>query len=137
MTSPRSVGYAILRATLGFVFLCWGIDKFAYGFLLFAQGVQAEFAKTWLPSSGAYAFTAVLPFLEVTTGAMLITGLYTRTAGALGGILVMILTIGKTIEGNSDTVALNLVYAVAVFLLLHHSGDNLLSLDDWRLRRGR
>jgi thiosulfate dehydrogenase [quinone] large subunit len=135
MISPRSIGYALLRVTLGLVFLGWGVDKFVYGFLQMAQGIQAEFAKTWLPAGGAYAFAVVLPFLEVTAGALLVAGLYTTFAGALAALLMIMLTTGKVIEGNSETVALNLVYAVAIFLLLHHLADNELSLDAWRNKK--
>ncbi|MBI3666643.1 MAG: DoxX family membrane protein [Acidobacteria bacterium] len=90
--------------------------------------------KTFLPPASVYLFAVTLPFFEVTAGSLLILGLFTRFAAALGGLLVTALTIGLTISGDAHGVALNLVYAMALFILLYLVDENELSLDRLRKR---
>ena len=132
MNNPRWLAYAILRVTLGSVFLFYGVGKFVAGVAATAQGFQDGFAKTWLPGASVYAFSFALPFFEVTIGVLLILGLFTRYAAAVAGLLIMALTAGLTIKGSSQDVALNMGYAVALFILLHKIEDNRLSIDGWR-----
>ena len=131
MNNPRCLAYAILRVTLGGVFLFYGVGKFVVGVAVTAHGFQEAFAKTWVPPASVYAFSVVLPFFEVMVGALLILGLFTRLAAAVAGLLIMALTIGLTIKGSSQDVALNMGYAVAVFILLHRVEDNGLAVDRW------
>ncbi len=132
MNNPRWLAYAILRVTLGCVFLFYGVGKFVAGVAATAQGFQDGFAKTWLPGASVYAFSFALPFIEVTVGVLLILGLFTRYAAAVAGLLVMALTSGLTIKGSSTDVAINMGYAVALFILLYQVEDNGLSIDGWR-----
>src|SRR5579859_7335951 len=96
MNNPRWLAYAILRVTLGGVFLFYGVGKFVVGLAATAQWFQDGFAKTWLPPASVYAFSLALPFFEVTIGVLLILGLFTRYAAAVAGLLIMALTIGLT-----------------------------------------
>jgi uncharacterized membrane protein YphA (DoxX/SURF4 family) len=132
MNNPRWLAYAILRLTLGCVFLFYGVGKFVVGVAVTAHGFQEAFAKTWVPPASVYVFSVALPFFEVTAGALLILGLFTRFAAAVAGLLIMALTTGLTIKGNSQDVAMNMGYAVALFILLHRVEDNGLSVDHWR-----
>jgi thiosulfate dehydrogenase [quinone] large subunit len=132
MNNPRWLAYAILRVTLGCVFLFYGVGKFVAGVAATAQGFQEGFAKTWLPGASVYAFSFALPFFEVTVGTLLILGLFTRYAAAVAGLLIMALTAGLTIKGSSQDVAMNIAYAVAVFILLYRIEDNEISVDRWR-----
>ena len=132
MNNPRWLAYAILRVTLGGVFLFYGVGKFVVGLAATAQWFQDSFAKTWVPPASVYAFSLALPFIEVTIGVLLILGLFTRSAVAVAGLLIAALTIGLTIKGSSTDVALNMGYAVALFILLHRIEDNEFSLDRWR-----
>jgi len=125
----RSVAYALLRIAVGFAFLFYGIEKLLGGILPFAQGLEKDFTKTWLPSTTVYLFGLVLPFLEVIIGSLLILGLFTRLAAVFGGIVVIVLTTGLIISGNSGGVAHNLIYSVIFFLLLYHADENSLCLD--------
>ena len=132
MNNPRWLAYAILRITLGGVFLFYGVGKFVAGVAATAQGFQDGFAKTWLPGASVYAFSFALPFFEVTVGTLLILGLFTRFAAAVAGLLIAALTFGLTIKGSSQDVAMNMGYAVALFILLHQVEDNEISVDRWR-----
>jgi thiosulfate dehydrogenase [quinone] large subunit len=132
MIDNRSLAYAILRVTLGAVFLFYGVSKFQTGIVTVAHGMQATFAKTWLPAQAVYLFTLILPFGEVVAGSLLILGWFTRYAAALAALLVLNLTVGLTIVGNSEVVAQNLIYAIGLFILQYLAEHNKLSIDRWR-----
>jgi thiosulfate dehydrogenase [quinone] large subunit len=134
MNNHRQVGYALLRVTFGMIFLTTGIVKFTMGVGAFAAAVQPSFAGK-LPLFLVSPFLYLLPFAEVTVGALLILGLFTRLALVLAGLLLMALTFGKTAVSDSATVAGNLSYILIAFVLLWLSDHNGYSID--RLRRGR
>jgi thiosulfate dehydrogenase [quinone] large subunit len=125
----RRCGYALLRATLGVVFFLYGVGKFLGGPAQFAAGLEKSFSQSFLPGSLVYAFGLVLPYLEVLTGLLLVFGIFTWLGAILAGLLLLPLTAGATIGGQSATVSGNLVFAVCVFLLLHHHEENALALD--------
>lgn len=132
MKDNRSLAYAILRVTIGAIFLFYGISKFQTGIVTVAHGMQVTFAKTWLPSQAIFLFTLVLPFGEVVAGSLLILGWFTQYAAALAALLILCLTVGITVAGNSDGVAQNLIYAIGLFILQYLAEHNKLSVDQWR-----
>lgn len=130
MFTPRVLAFAALRATVGVVFLFFGIGKFSLGLAASAAGIEQMFAKTWLPPAGTHTFAVILPFLEVTIGALLVAGLFTRLALLAAALLMVFLTAGLAVAALSQGVALNMVYALALyFLLTHVADDNRISLD--------
>ncbi len=133
MQNTRALSYAVLRITIGCVFLFFGIGKFVTGVAVTAQGFQHAFAKTWLPEFSVHAFAVCLPFLEVTLGALLILGLFTACVAVFTALLIAMLTIGVVVEGNPQSVILNLTCGVILYLLQLRIEDNQFSLD--RLRR--
>jgi thiosulfate dehydrogenase [quinone] large subunit len=128
----KLLGYALLRATLGFVLFFWGIDKFQMGVSQFAAGLDRQFDKTWLPALLVHAFGFLLPFAEVGLGLLLIVGLFTAWAAALGAVLLILLNTGMQVSGSASTVANNLVYSLILFVLLFTIGQNRFSLDGCR-----
>ena len=65
MRNYRDTAYALLRVTLGVIFLTTGVVKFMFGIGNFAAGLQQEFAGT-LPMLIVTPFAYGLPFVEVT-----------------------------------------------------------------------
>ena len=128
----REIAYALLRVTLGLVFLTTGTVKFMTGVGAFAAGLQQEFAGK-LPAFIVTPFSYALPFAEVTIGALLVLGLFDVVALVLAGLLLMALTFGKVVENDSATVAHNLIYVLINFVLLSFADYNGYSVD--RLRR--
>ena len=126
---PRRLAYAFLRVTTGSVFLFYGIGKLQAGPAHFAAGLAEGFAKTWIPPIAVRVFGFALPFCEVTAGALLVLGFFTRFGIALASLLIVMLTVGQTIAGQSDGVAHNLVYALVLFLLMRHVAENGYALD--------
>lgn len=130
----RECAYALLRATLGIVFLFAGISKFMMGIGTFVSGLQETFAGK-LPMALVLPFGYALPFLEVTAGLLLVAGLFNYFGSVLAGLMMIALIFGKLVEGDAPTVAHNLSYSVIVFLLVWFNDYNGYSLD--RLRRGK
>jgi thiosulfate dehydrogenase (quinone) large subunit len=128
----REAAYALLRVTLGLIFLTTGIVKFVMGIGTFAAGLQQEFSGK-LPMFIVTPFGYALPFMEVTVGALLVLGLFNVIALVLAGLLLMVLTFGKVVENDSATVADNLSYVLIYFVLLWLADYNGYSID--RLRR--
>ena len=131
--NPRSAAYLSMRLTLGFVFLFYGVGKLQTGMTSFGQGLEKDFASTWLPTRAVYVFGVLLPFLEVMVGVLLVLGFLRFFTLAFAGSLVVILTSGLAISGNPGGVAHNLIYALLIFLLLRHFDDDEICLD--RVRR--
>lgn len=126
--------YALLRVTLGLIFLTTGIVKFMMGLTVFAAGLQQEFAGK-LPMFVVIPFSYALPFAEVTLGALLVLGLTNSIVLVLTGLLLMALTFGKVVENDSATVAHNLIYVLITFVLLNFANHNHYSVDGLRRRK--
>src|ERR1041384_53688 len=118
----RSVAYALLRVTLGVVFLFFGVGKFAGGIANFAGGMNEHF-------SGKLPSMFVLPFAEVILGTLILIGLGARIALGLSGLLLIGLTFGTVMLGDAPTVAHNLQYAFINFVLLWFCESNAFSVD--------
>lgn len=84
MNNPREVAYALLRVTVGVMFLFFGIGKFVGGVGNFAAGMAQHFAGK-LPSALVLPFSYALPFAEVTLGALILLGLFNAFAFGLSG----------------------------------------------------
>ena len=129
LISPRHLGYALLRISVGFVIFFWGLRKFIGGYSQFVTGIENQFANSWLPGFAVQIFAYVLPFAEVILGALLILGLFTLYAAALEAIFVMALSTGMQVSGDSATVANNLVYTLILCALVFLVDYNAFSLD--------
>jgi thiosulfate dehydrogenase (quinone) large subunit len=134
MNKHREAAYALLRGTLGVIFLFYGIGKFMGGLGNFAGGMNQRFAGK-LPSALVLPFAYTLPFAEVLIGILLLLGLFSSTALVASGLLLLALTFGTVMLGDVVTVAHNLQYALVNFILLYLVDYNGYSID--RLRRGR
>jgi thiosulfate dehydrogenase (quinone) large subunit len=133
MSKHREIAYALLRVTLGVIFLFFGIGKFVGGIGGFAAGMEQRFAGK-LPSVLVLPFAYALPFMEVLFGALILLGLFNSIALVLSGLLLLALTFGTVMLGDAPTVAHNLQYALVNFVLLWLADYNGYSID--RLRRG-
>ena len=133
MFNHREAAYALLRVTVGVMFLFFGVGKFVGGIGNFAAGMEQRFAGK-LPSALVLPFAYALPFMEVLFGALILLGLFTSVALVLSGLLLLALTFGTVMLGDPPTVAHNVQYALVNFVLLWLADYNGFSID--RLRRG-
>jgi thiosulfate dehydrogenase [quinone] large subunit len=130
----REAAYALLRITMGVIFLFYGIGKFMVGISAFAAGTNQHFAGK-LPSMIVLPFVYILPFGEVVAGLLILVGLFTRIGLMVSGLLLIGLTFGTVILGDPPTVADNLQYALVNFVLLWLVDLNRYSLDTLLIRR--
>jgi len=128
MPRHRAIGFALLRATFGVVFLFAGIGKFTGGLGAFVGGMNQHFSGK-LPAMMVMPFAYVLPFGEVTCGALIVLGLFTRLGLTISGLLLIGLTFGTTMLNDFPTVAHNVQYGLMNFVLLWLSDLNRYSLD--------
>lgn len=133
MNNRREIAYALLRVTLGVVFLFSGVGKFIGGVGNFAAGMEKQFAGK-LPSALVVPFAYALPFMEVLFGALIVLGLFSTVALILSGLLLVALTFGTVMQGEFPTIAHNTQYALVNFVLLWFTDFNGYSVD--RLRSG-
>jgi len=128
MTRYRETGYALLRLTLGIVFLFAGIGKFIGGLGNFVGTMNQHFSGK-LPATMVMPFAYILPFGEVTAGALIALGLFTRLGLTVSGLLLIGLTFGTVMLNDFPTVAHNVQYALVNFVLLWASQYNRYSVD--------
>src|SRR5882672_6130741 len=124
----RESAYALLRITLGVIFLFYGIGKFMGGIGNFVSGMNQHFSGK-LPAVMVMPFAYALPFCEVIAGALILFGLLTRIGLTISGLLLIGLTFGTVMLGDTPTVAHNLQYALVNFVLLWFVDLNRYSLD--------
>jgi thiosulfate dehydrogenase (quinone) large subunit len=132
MKDHRETAYALLRVTLGMVFLFYGIGKFMRGLGSVAGGMQERFAGK-LPMVLVVPFAYSLPFIEVLVGVLILLGLFNSIALVLSSLLLIALTFGMVMLGDTPTVANNLLYVLINFVLLYLAEQNGYSVD--RIRR--
>src|SRR5712691_4301087 len=124
----REAAHALLRITLGVIFLFYGIGKFMGGITSFVGGMNQQFSGK-LPAAMVMPFAYVIPFAETILGALILSGLFTRAALILSGLLLFGLTFGVVILGQAPTVAHNLQYVLVNFVLLWFVDLNRYSVD--------
>lgn len=124
----RETAYALLRITMGVIFLFYGIGKFMGGISNFVGGMNQHFSGK-LPAFMVMPFAYALPFGEVIAGLLILFGLFTRAGLVLSGLLLFGLTFGTVMLGDAPTVAHNLQYALVNFVLLWLVDLNRYSLD--------
>jgi thiosulfate dehydrogenase [quinone] large subunit len=132
----QTLAYAIFRLTLGINILVHGAGRlFNTGAATFAAKTANEFAATPLPHGFVYLFLTALPILETVLGAFITLGLLTRWALALGGLLMTALVFGTALRSDWTTAGIQMIYAIAYYLLLANLPANRFSLDALLRRR--
>jgi thiosulfate dehydrogenase [quinone] large subunit len=124
----RETAYALLRVTMGVIFLFYGIGKFISGVGGFVGTMNQQFSGK-LPAFMVMPFAYFIPFAEVTAGLLILLGLFTRAGLVLSGLLLIGLTFGTVMLGQAPSVAHNLQYGLVNFVLLWLSDLNGYSLD--------
>lgn len=130
----REAAYALLRATLGVIFLFYGIGKFIAGISNFVGNMNQRFSGK-LPAAMVMPFAYAIPFCEVIAGALILFGLFTRGGLLLSGLLLIGLSFGTVMLGDAPTVAHNLQYALSNFVLLWFVHLNRYSIDGLLARK--
>ena len=129
---PDAMAAFLLRFSLGVLFLFTALNKFLapIGFLGVSQKLLDGFKNTYLPTWVVLSYVNVLPFVELSLGAVLLLGLFTREALTGCGLLLISLSFGKVVEQDYQTAAHNFNYVlIGALALWFSSRDNSYSLD--------
>lgn len=118
-TIHKAVAHAVLRLTLGFLFLLYGIAKLRMGSSVFADNLAQQFSKTFMPATLLHLFGSALPTIETVLGALLILGIFTAAALALTATLMLVLSSGLALlPDGGGIIPHNLIFAGLLFALL-------------------
>ena len=135
MIWKRNAAYALVRAVLGVVFLFNGVLKLTGGVENWRGFLRESMADTMLPAALVSAFGAILPYLEISLGALLLIGLFTAQVLVATGGLLIVLTFGTVLQAEDPSiVAHNVFYTVVVGLLLWLESANAWAIDRLRIR---
>jgi thiosulfate dehydrogenase [quinone] large subunit len=132
---PRLRAYALLRFVIGIDLLVHGGIRIWHGPSRFVTWLAGQFAGTPIPRGVVVAFGWPLAFLEFGLGALLVVGLFTREALTLAFLLIAALVFGSSVRQDWPTVGVQIIYALAYFILLTFVDRDELSIDGWRRAR--
>ena len=126
------LAYLLLRIYVGVNLLMHGAARLLSGTGAFVEGLVRAFAPTPLPEPLIRAFGVALTPLELLLGALVLLGAWLRPALVSAMLLMTALTFGTCLRQDWTTVGIQLVYALAYFVLLVRRSDDVFSVD--RLR---
>ena len=127
-------GWALLfaRLVLGLIFFMAGVWKvFTLGPLEHVRKFFLPFSNTFLPVWSLWAVGAVIPFVELVAGVLVILGLWTRAALVALGFVLAVVTFGHLLENPLYEFHTHVIprLAMLLFVLLLPREDDLFSLD--------
>jgi thiosulfate dehydrogenase [quinone] large subunit len=125
-----SLGYLLIRATLGTNILTHGVALIISGPEHFGSMLGQTFRATPLPEWFVVWFGYSLPWIEAIIGLFILFGLLTRFFLAAGALLILVLTFGAGLQQNWEIAGLELIYAAVYGILLAFSGANHYSIDN-------
>lgn len=133
-------GWALLfaRLVLGLIFFMAGVWKvFTLGPLEHARKFFLPFSDTFLPVWSLWLVGAVIPFVELIAGALVILGLWTRAALVALGFVLAVVTFGHLLENPLYEFHTHVIprLALLLFVLLLPREDDMFSLDYLLARR--
>ncbi len=129
-----SIAYTLLRIIVG-------INYFNHGFTRigdipgFVNAMVGAMEGSWMPEFLVRVTAFFVSPVEMIFGLFLILGLFTRISLIVLFVLMAILMYGVTVVQNWDGASNQLIYNMALFILLACAGYNRFSLDN-RLFRG-
>ncbi len=115
--SDLSLAHALLRVGLGINFFMHGLSRIPH-LAAFVNHTEKMFAKTWLPLPVVSATGYTIPFIELALGAALILGLFLRPVLVVGFLFLFALTFGVCLAQNWNVASEQLIYIIALSLLL-------------------
>ncbi|CCH55331.1 DoxX family protein [Fibrisoma limi BUZ 3] len=116
--SATQLAQLIIRLGLGINMLMHGAVRIPK-LNAFVNKMAGGFADTILPDVLARSFLYVLPFVELTSGLLiLLGGRFSKWGYFIGGLVIAALLFGTTLKEDWGTAGTQLVYVVAFYLAL-------------------
>lgn len=124
MANKQSLLILIFRLGFGVNFFLHGLLKLNSDQEAFKNFILTKFSGTIIPSAILEPFAICLPYIELILGALLIVGLFYFWAIFLSMFTMICLMSGMIIMKDWQTVGIQLVYLIYLFLLgANISGD--------------
>jgi len=120
--------YFLLRLAIGASMLGHGVVRLPK-LQTFSSWMVGSFEKSLLPKVLVIPFSYALPIAELVVGLLLVTGLFTKPALFVGGIVMVILIFGTALIENWEALPSQLIHAAFFALLLQFIVANTVSLD--------
>ncbi|MEG9431854.1 DoxX family protein [Terriglobus sp. ADX1] len=131
----KAIAYALMRLALGMNIFGHGFFRILSGVGNFANGMAQGMDKGPLPHALSLSFGYCIPWIELTLGALIILGLFTRFALAAGAFMMVALTFGTTSVQNWNGAGTQLMYSFIFFAMLWLVEVNSISADGLLSRR--
>jgi uncharacterized membrane protein YphA (DoxX/SURF4 family) len=126
--AAASLGLLLARLPIGVLFLILGFNKLHGGVDTFVSNTRSTI-PSWAPPEAGLRYLQLIPYLEVSVGALLVLGLLTRLAGLVGALMVISFTVAVTgMHDANFPFHPNLVF-IGILLTLFFVGPGKLSLD--------
>ena len=128
----RAWALLFARLVLGLIFFMAGVWKvFTLGPLAHVRKFFLPFSNTFLPVWSLWAVGAVIPFVELVAGALVILGLRTRAALVSLGFVLAVVTFGHLLENPLYEFHTHVIprLALLLFVLILPREDDMFSLD--------
>lgn len=117
--SNKKLAVLMLRLVTGINFLMHGAVRVLGDYSGFADGMIHNFSGTFLPSFSVRLLGFAIPVIELIIGIILITG-YKLKIGLIAAFLLMAtLVFGMSLLQKWDVVGTQMIYALALFLILY------------------
>jgi thiosulfate dehydrogenase [quinone] large subunit len=106
-----------------------GVSRLVSGWSAFADQMVQSFDNTFLPEFLVRPFALSVPPVEAVLGTLLCLGLFTRWTLIAAGLWMVALVFGTTLRQDYSTVAIQLLYALLLFVLQVWEPANRIALD--------
>ncbi len=116
--STNQLAQLVIRIGLGINMLMHGLVRIPK-LNAFVTKTGAGFANTVLPDVLTRAFLYTLPFVELTSGVLiLLGGQFSKWGYTLGGLIIGVLLFGTTLKEDWAGAGNQLIYVIAFYLAL-------------------
>ncbi len=122
--------YTLLRIVVGINYFNHGATRI-FNIPGFMDAMVNIMQDSWIPEFLVRINAALVPPVELTVGALITIGLFTRISLIACFVLMAVLMYGVTIIQNWDTAGSQLIYNIVLFILLAGVGFNRISVDAW------
>ena len=120
------VAYLMARLAIGMSFFGHGLIRLTR-LSVFADGMIKEFSKSLLPQWLVIPFAYTLPFVEISLGILLLTGLFIDIACIAGVIVMLCLIFGSSFLEQWNNIFSQLFYSAYLVALYRYSEYNGIS----------
>ncbi|MDX2301149.1 MAG: DoxX family membrane protein [Microscillaceae bacterium] len=125
----QHLAFLVLRAALGLNILMHGLVRLRAGSRKFSESLVKDFEGTPLTPGLVAWFGYSLPPLESILGFLLLMGLFTQPVLLIGGMLIILLILGKSFQADWQTVSFQMIYVLIYAILLWLRPANYFSVD--------